>query len=265
MIRIYLVDDETWVIIGLKKLIEKSGMPFTVIGEADNGITAWEDIKRLKPDILLANIRMPGMSGLELLNALASDEAVSTRAVLISGYAEFEYAQKALRLGAYDYLLKPVKPQDLYNVLKKLSDEILQEERQQTPPVPDGPPVSPTVMQKILNEMQTGFTRDLSLTSLSERYGISSGHLSLLIKQELGLSFTEYMTSRRIQKAKELLADESRSIEEVANAAGYHDYFYFTKIFKKITGISPSKYRKELRTNKISSTVTNTKNNVPPP
>ena len=64
--------------------------------------------------------------------------------------------------------------------------------------------------------------------------------------EELGLSFSEYITARRMQKAKELLKDDSRSIEEIANAVGYHDYFYFTKVFKKTQGISPSKYRKSL-------------------
>lgn len=64
-------------------------------------------------------------------------------------------------------------------------------------------------------------------------YNISSSRLSTLIKKELGLSFSEYITARRMQKAKELLKDDSRSIEEIANAVGYHDYFYFTKVFKK--------------------------------
>ena len=68
-------------------------------------------------------------------------------------------------------------------------------------------------------------------------YNISSSRLSTLIKKELGLSFSEYITARRMQKAKELLKDDSRSIEEIANAVGYHDYFYFTKVFKKTQGI----------------------------
>lgn len=257
MIRTYIADDEIWVTIGLKKLIEKSGLPFEIIGEADNGITALEDIRRLKPALLLADIRMPGMTGLELLRRISESPELSTQVILVSGYAEFEYAQTALRQGAYDYLLKPVKPQDLYDVLKKLMDELHPSDSCAAfAAAEEQPSVSPTILQQILSEMKNHYTANLSLTAFSETYGISSGHLSTLIKQELGLSFSEYITSKRIQKAKKLLANEALSIEEIANAAGYHDYFYFTKTFKKNTGISPSKYRKELQSNKSSSTVT---------
>ena len=84
------------------------------------------------------------------------------------------------------------------------------------------------------------------LSGLAEAHGISTGYLSSQLKAELGLSFSEYITSKRIQKAKELLADESLSVESIAEQTGYNDYFYFIKVFKKNTGISPSKYRKNL-------------------
>lgn len=218
-------------------------MPFQVIGEASNGVTALEDVTRLRPDVLLTDIRMPGMSGLELLNQVT--ENLPTRVVLISGYAEFEYALTAIREGAFDYLLKPVQQKDLNRVLKNLCHELLPTE-ESSPDSEAEASVNPTLLDSIFLEMQNRYTENISLTELSQKYGVSSGHLSALIKKELGLSFSEYITSRRIQKAQELLKNESLSVEEVANAAGYHDYFYFTKVFKKTLGISPSKYRKQL-------------------
>ena len=68
MISVYIADDEVWITIGLKKLIQKSGLPFEVIGEAHNGVTTLEDIKTLKPDVLFTDIRMPGLSGLEVMS-----------------------------------------------------------------------------------------------------------------------------------------------------------------------------------------------------
>ena len=93
MISVYIADDEVWITIGLKKLIQKSGLPFEVIGEAHNGVTTLEDIKTLKPDVLFTDIRMPGLSGLEVMSYI-SEHQFATKVVLISGYAEFEYARQ---------------------------------------------------------------------------------------------------------------------------------------------------------------------------
>lgn len=243
MLKVFLADDEMWIILGLKKLIQKSGLPFRVIGEAADGITALEEIKRLRPDILFSDIRMPGLSGIDLVCRI-SEEKIPVQTVLISGYAEFSYAKAALRYGAFDYILKPIQEEELNGILARLFRELSKESIPSTEE--DVFPVSNTVMSRIITDIQEGYTQDISLALLSEKYSISSSHLSALIKRELGLSFSEYITAKRMQKARELLKDEQLSIESIAEAVGYHDYFYFTKVFKKSHGISPSKYRKNL-------------------
>ena len=251
MISVYIADDEAWITIGLKKLIQKSALPFKVIGEAHNGVTTLEDIKALKPDVLFTDIRMPGLSGLEVMSYL-SEHQIPTKVVLISGYAQFEYARQAMLCGAFDYLLKPIRQETLNKTLSRLQSELepassdTSEDTMQNATITDLATVGTSLFKKILAYIQEHDTEELSLTSLAEMYNISSSRLSTLIKKELGLSFSEYITARRMQKAKELLKDDSRSIEEIANAVGYHDYFYFTKVFKKTQGISPSKYRKSL-------------------
>lgn len=249
MISVYLADDEVWITIGLKKLIQKSGLPFEVIGESHNGVTALEDLKTLKPDVLLTDIRMPGLSGLEVMSYI-SEHNLNTKVILISGYAEFEYAHQAMLCGAFDYLLKPIDQVLLNKTLSRLRDELEPATFGETDSSVEQTSITGfssagnSLFKKILSYIQEHDTEDLSLTALADMYSISSSRLSTLIKKELGLSFCEYITARRMQKAKELLKDDSRSIEEVANAVGYHDYFYFTKVFKKTQGISPSKYRK---------------------
>lgn len=123
MISVYIADDEAWITIGLKKLIQKSGLPFEVIGEAHNGVTTLEDIKTLKPDVLFTDIRMPGLSGLEVMSYL-SEHQIPTKVVLISGYAEFEYARQAMLCGAFDYLLKPIQQETLNKTLSRLRNEL---------------------------------------------------------------------------------------------------------------------------------------------
>ena len=238
MYSVYIADDEMWVIVGLKKRIEKTGLPFQVIGEANNGVMALEEIEKKKPDILFTDIRMPGYSGLELLELLRKKE-LQTKVILISGYAEFEYAQSAIRNGAY-YLLKPIDQEKLQIVLERILGDgagILENEQEL---------VAPSTIRKIMDEIKEHYTENITLTGLAEKYAISVSYLSELLKEHLQLSFSEYISSKRIQKAKELLADESLSIEQIAEQTGYNDYFYFTKVFKKNTGISPSKYRKNL-------------------
>ena len=118
MISVYIADDEVWITIGLKKLIQKSGLPFEVIGEAHNGVTTLEDIKTLKPDVLFTDIRMPGASGIDLIKQ-ARSICPSICMIIISGYAHFEYAKTALAYGVKDYLLKPINQKELMASLQK--------------------------------------------------------------------------------------------------------------------------------------------------
>lgn len=200
-------------------------------------MAALEELEKKKPDILFTDIRMPGYNGLDLLEKL-KEKNLAIKVVFVTGYADFEYVQTALRLGAFDYLLKPIDEEKLGEVLERLSGEPEEEAFDEE--------VSPTMIRRIVQEIQKNYTENITLTDLSKRYGISISHLSGLLKEELQLSFSEYITSKRIQRAKELLRDERLSVEEIAEQVGYRDYFYFTKVFKKNTGISPSKYRKNM-------------------
>ncbi len=242
MYNVLIADDETWVIFGLKRMIEKSGLPFRVIGETNDGVTTLEEVEKKKPDVLFSDIRMPGYTGLELLEHI-QEKKLDVKVVFISGYAEFTYAQQALSLGAVDYLLKPIKPDMMTTVLKKLEaklagkvqEEVIEEKEEKVP-----------VMEQIITEIQEHYTENITLTELAKKYGISVGYLSSLIKENVGLSYSDYVTARRIQKAKELLEDERLSMEQIAEQTGFRDHFYFTKVFKKYTGITPGKYRKNM-------------------
>ena len=239
MLNIYIADDEVWIILGLKKLLEKLDMDIKVVGTANNGLTAKEEIALLKPDVIFADIRMPGLSGLELLQAIPN-VSPDSKVVIISGYAEFSYAQEAVQHHAYDYLLKPIKEEDLTRVMTSIVNERDLENADAKMPSYD------RMIDNVISEIQEHYMEDISLTSLSAKYNISMGHLSKMIKENLKVNFSDYIASLRIQRAKELLRDDSLSIQEIAEIVGYNDYFYFTKVFKKVEGISPSKYRKTI-------------------
>ena len=239
MITVYIADDEIWIVLGLKKKIQRSGLPFQVIGDSTDGLTAREEILKLRPDVVFTDIRMPMLDGVELMRDLRQ-AGLSTRIIVISGYAEFDYAQAAIRYGAVDYLLKPIEPEILRGLLEELQKEM---EPGDTGEIAE---ISMTTAEKILEELSERYTEDLTLADLGKKYHLGISNLSMLIKNKLGFSFSEYITVRRMNKARELLADERLSVDEVAQKVGYHDYFYFTKVFKKTQGMSPSKYRQML-------------------
>lgn len=240
MLNVYIADDEVWIILGLKKLLEKIDIDSWVVGTANNGLTAREEIGMFKPDVVFTDIRMPGLSGLELLQAIP-EVSPDSKVVIITGFAEFEYAREAIHHHAFDYLLKPIKEEELTRVMtaimKGQGEEKTEEEEGQAP-------IYDRVIDNVISDIREHYTEDISLTSLAAKYNMSMGHLSMLIKETLQVNFSDYIASLRIQRAKELLRDDSISIQEIAEIVGYNDYFYFTKVFKKVEGISPSKYRK---------------------
>ncbi|MCR4656329.1 MAG: response regulator [Lachnospiraceae bacterium] len=240
MLNVYIADDEVWITLGLKKLLEKIGADAWVVGMANNGLTAKEEIAHFKPDVVFTDIRMPGLSGLELLQAIPQ-VSPDTKVIIITGFAEFAYAKEALKYHAFDYLLKPIKEEELIRVINAIKSE-----QGEASPEEDITPVYDKMIDNVIRDIREHYMEDISLTSLAAKYSISTGHLSSVIKERLQVGFSDYISSLRMQRAKELLRDESMSIQEIAETVGYNDYFYFTKVFKKIVGISPSKYRKSI-------------------
>ena len=240
MINVYIADDEVWITLGLKKLLEKLDIDARVVGTANNGLTAKEEIALFKPDVVFTDIRMPGLTGLELLRAIP-EVSPDSKVVIISGYAEFSYAQEAVQHHAFDYLLKPIKEEELTRVMSAIVNNMEVETGGESKE-----PSYDRVIDNVITEIREHYMEDISLTSLAAKYNISMGHLSKMIKEHLKVNFSDYIASLRIQRSKELLRDDSLSIQEIAEIVGYNDYFYFTKKIKKVEGISPSKYRKSI-------------------
>lgn len=240
MLNVYIADDEVWITLGLKKLLERIDVDSFVVGTANNGLMAKEEIAMFKPDVIFTDIRMPGLSGLELLQAIP-EVSPDSKVVIITGFAEFSYAKEAVQHHAFDYLLKPIKEEDLQRVMTAILKERGEAEDEEIKA-----PVNDKMIDSVVADIRDHYMEDISLTSLAAKYNVSMGSLSKMIKDHLQLNFSDYIASLRIQRAKELLSDETLSIQEIAEIVGYNDYFYFTKVFKKIEGISPSKYRKEI-------------------
>lgn len=116
-LKILIADDEISIRQLIKKLIDPSA-PLLIVGEAADGATAYEMIQEKKPDIVITDIRMPGLNGVELMRK-ARENGIKVDFILVSGYRDFEYARSAVQLGALDYLLKPINREELNRVLEK--------------------------------------------------------------------------------------------------------------------------------------------------
>ena len=245
MLRLLIADDERVIREMIHDLIDWNSLGIEVVGLCKNGIEAYDMVLDEYPDIVLTDIKMPGLSGLELIQKV-SELNQNIQFIILSGYGEFEYAKEALRMGAFDYLLKPVEEEGLTAILERYI-EIREKKRKETDTEEEmDSSVRDSRVKKIIEEINQRYTEKISLGDLADGCGLSIGHLSTLIKKETGQSFSEYITGKRMEDAKKLLCREELSIDDIADMVGYHDYFYFTKAFKKYMGMSPSMYRKNL-------------------
>lgn len=247
MYTVFFIDDEPWVLRSLRHMLDWNHHGFRICGEADNSKRALQSIDRLKPDLIISDIRMPELSGLELLESFNQKQRL-TEVILISGYTDFEYARRAIAYSCSAYLVKPIDVLELTEALEKVKTSI-RERRLLSGAIQihgEGYVSNNRLVNKMIDYIRQNCTEPISLSVLSEQFQISESYVSNLIKKNTGKSFSEHLTNYRIQKARELLSGTSESIHVIAEEVGYSDYFYFTKVYKKITGISPSEYRKLL-------------------
>jgi len=232
MYKVLIADDEPWVIYGLQRLISWEEHGFTVCGTASNGDEAFEKCLSLKPDVLISDIRMPGLSGIDLLESLR-ESAADIEVVFVSGYSAFEYTQKAVRLGAADYLIKQVTAKQLSEACQRLKTKLDSKGIQST-----------KQFNQILQFVDENYTDNLRISDLAKEFHFTPNYFSTVFKKIAGVHFTKYITDKRIELAKSLLSNDSLSLQEIVERVGYKDYFQFIKIFKRETGISPGQYRK---------------------
>lgn len=353
MMTLVVIDDEKIVVEWIKAMVEKLGEEFRVVGTAYNGIRGVAIVRQMKPDIVVTDIRIPGMDGLSLIEHTMED-LPDTGYIVISGYRDFSYARKALQLRVLDYVDKPITEDkflaalsvarsyvekrrglkeektdlsaDDYNELCQemtenliwylkeesgedimgyleqalanmeksgISLERFQDEcvkniyvaievmRERNPQFEFRKNIGPyqeikqmhTMEETHLYMMETfrefaealhaaenlyqnkkvysliqyiheHYTEDIGLTELAAHVNINPAYLSMLFKEQVGMSYIKYLTKIRMEKAKELLRNGEKATD-VGEKVGYRDYRYFSQVFKKSENMSPNKYREK--------------------
>lgn len=247
IIKVIVAEDEDLIRNNLVKKIESIDPAFQVVADADNGKKAMELIHIHQPDLVMTDIRMAMMDGIELITSVNLSYS-HTRKIIISGYADFDYARQAMRHGVDEYLLKPVSTEELKKCLSKIKvsithDKLLFKENMEGIQYSDTNPEE--IVQMVQSYLKENFTKDLSLEKIAKNFNFNSSYLSKIFNKHTGELPSKYLMSLRINEAKYLLTHfKNLSIKEVGEMVGYPDQFYFSRVFKQVTGSTPKDFQK---------------------
>ena len=242
--KIIVAEDELRALKGMKNLISSINPEYEVIGEASDGRQALELILALNPDLVITDIKMPYMNGLELIKAVRQYR-LSVHFIIISAFAEFEFAKQAMSMGVKEYLLKPFTYDEVDEALNRIESEI------------EGKTAYPKSKESIVKEypnahylvlraisiIETSYAAKISQSSIAEKLGLTKEYFSYLFHKETGVKFTDFINNYRIELAKHILIHKDFKINEVSSQVGFSDEKYFCRVFKKNTGYSPNAYK----------------------
>lgn len=266
--RIVVVEDQQELCNVLAKRISRLHDDYEIVGKAYNGLDGLKMIQVTRPDAAFIDIRMPFMDGLELLERLNKEEKQQTKCIILSAYADFPYTQRAIRSGAFDYLLKPISNSILEEVLVRLADDMDARIGLMTtgistvygfPQYPLGSyaekqvnllihekKITDEVVLQVLRIISTEYMHAITLNSLADRLHVSESHLCRIFSRKVGMNLIQFLNSFRINLAKTLMDDTEMKIGDIAKMIGFGNITYFGRLFRKLTSLTASEYKQRL-------------------
>lgn len=229
-----IADDENLELKVLEKTVKKHFVDELEIFASSNGRKASQICDEVKPDIALLDIEMPGMNGIELAKYI-KEKYADCIIIFITAYDRFDYAIEAMHIKAFDYLLKPWKEERLCELINTAIENVRSVQKTDS--------IVHSQKDVIKDYIDRNYKKDISAKDVAGILGYSDVYFSKVFKQLFDDNFINYLTKIRIDRAKLLLKDVSFNIKEVGKSVGYADSNYFTKVFKRSIGMSPSEYR----------------------
>ena len=203
MVRAVIVDDEDAAVVIIQHMIQKSNFPIKITGTAKNGRSALSLIRKEDPELIFLDINMPQMNGFELMQ-----EEPYRKYIIITAYESFQYAQKALRMGAQDILLKPVDYESFCTAIVKATGWKF---------------TGSDMINEIMEYIQHHYAEHIEVNQLAEKYFTSASHISRTFKKYTGHNVLAYLHAVRIQEAIRLIENSTLSIKEIAGTCGYEN------------------------------------------
>lgn len=268
MYKVAIIDDEPLIVEGLSKTMAWKKWDCQVVGYAYDGREGMELIRSKRPDIIITDINMPEMDGLKMIAGLKS-EFPDMQLIILTGYREFEYARKAIELGVSRFLLKPSKMNELEEAMEAVTKRLEQadifadmsagdetgisgikgeesgtaggvsKEAEET----ENSEANSFIVKNALEYIRENSQEKLRLADVADQVYVSQWHLSKLLNKHTGKTFSDILNGARMDKSKELLMDPSLRICDVAEMVGFQDLAHFSRVFKKMEGMSANEYR----------------------
>lgn len=283
MYKLLIADDEKIECTTLEQMIAARFAQITLLGSVHDGVSLVRRIEEEAPDIVIADINMPGMSGLEAVERM-HERHRDMQVIINTAYSDFAFARRALRCGACDYVLKPCNKEailhaveaacakvgelramrsglaerQLADIARILADKLDRPEEAQRP----SPARTPTLeglrvdtekaerknahIHRAMDYIRSNYMNDISLDDVAGACGISPFYMSRMFKQTLDLNFVTLLTNVRLERAVSLLHQGTYSNSEIARAVGYSSPSYFHKVFRRRTGMTLGDYREAI-------------------
>ncbi|MGL4571177.1 MAG: response regulator [Clostridium sp.] len=243
MLKVMIVDDEELERKALKVVL-KDVEDLEIVAEGCNGREAVELDKEFEPDLIIMDVKMPGLDGCkaaEIIKGRNKEKMI----IMITAHDDFDLVRRALVIGVNDYVLKPVRPKDLIKNINnmivsfKINDNS-KIKNSQTENVED---VIKSPIENALSYIDCHVEDNINLDSIAAICNLSPCYFSKLFKKEVGVNFKTYINDKKIEKAKEVLKSTDTPILNIALDLGFDDCGYFIRVFKKVLGVTPKKYR----------------------
>lgn len=241
-----IVDDEPIIRKGIKELVDFTALEIDTVVEASDGETAIKVFQTAQPDLVLLDINLPHINGLDLAERFKA-QSPRVKIAMMTGYDYLEYALSAIKIGVDEYLLKPVSKDDVTAVILKLKKQMakqsLMAESGERQLMPSDDSDYGQEMYDIIAKAYSD--HDFSLTQLAQDMCLSPSYVSSLFKQHFGLAFQDYLLKLRLEKARVLVLSTHLKNYEIAERVGFEDANYFGTRFKQKFGLSPGQYRQK--------------------
>jgi YesN/AraC family two-component response regulator len=250
-----IVDDEPHVRSLLRQCIDWTSLGIEIVAETGSADEALAVASKRPLSIVCIDICMPVMDGIELARAIR-DLSPRAELVMISGHDNFEYAQRCIRLGVSDYLLKPIQEEYLAGVMKKICGRLAQSSGVSAAAVdrdcadgsgqqaPEASMKGNVTMREIVAFIRENYMRqDLSLQLVAQVFYLNPSYVCRAFKQETGENWVDYLTRIRMNRAMELLRATDKRVYEIAQEVGYSDAKYFSSSFKNFSGQTVHEFR----------------------
>ncbi|MDZ4993777.1 response regulator [Clostridium perfringens] len=250
MVSIMVADDEQLERSVLIAILKKNVRVKEII-EAKNGKEALELNREHNPDVIIMDIKMPGINGIKALE-LIKKENPNKKIIMLTAYDDFEFIHKVLVLGGSDYILKPIKPDKITEIVNSIIDKIENNKGLVENKDYNLKNISEVcfedkedIIGKVSKYIDDNMDKMLKLEELASICNLSPGYFSRVFKKETGKTVITYINEKKVEKAKKLLKESKEPIINISLDLGFDDCGYFIRVFKKITGLTPKAFREE--------------------